>query len=348
MTRPREHDPDKGGGKSMAMISVRNLYKSYGHTLAVSDLSFDVGATEVVGFLGPNGAGKSTTIRIIAGFLGASSGHVTINGHDVATERLAARALIGYMPENVPLYGELRVHEYLRYRAELKRIPRKSRDDEVQRVMGLAQVDDHGQVLIGDLSKGYRQRVGLADALLGAPPILVLDEPTAGMDPNQIREIRSLIRSLAGQHAVLLSTHIMSEVEATCDRAIIIDRGHLVAQGSIEQLRELRRSSEALLVVRGTQSKVEDVIEATRHGERVTFEDAHGLGDDVHRLRIRWKSESAPKVAMEETVAALVNAGLGVQDASNVKPSLEEVFALLTEQHGASVDTVDSTNGEDA
>ena len=233
------------------MISVQKLVKRYGKKLAVDDLSFEVDRGEVVGFLGPNGAGKSTTLRILAGFLGMSSGTVTVAGHDIKDQSFEARQKIGYMPEAVPLYTEMRVAEYLAFRAELKRVARSERRSAVDEAMQKANVDDVANVLIGNLSKGYRQRVGLADALVARPPLLVLDEPTAGLDPNQIREVRDVIKELGREHTVLLSTHILSEVEASCSRVVVIAKGKLVAEGTMEDLAKKRRAAGLVIVVRG-------------------------------------------------------------------------------------------------
>lgn len=315
------------------MIEVKRLTKTYGNVVAVRDVSFEVGAHEVVGFLGPNGAGKSTTLRIIAGFLGATRGKVTVNGIDIVEEPIRARGHIGYMPENVPLYPELRVAEYLRFRAELKRVPRAKRKDAVARAMRDVRIEDHENVVIGHLSKGYRQRVGLADAIVSRPAVLVLDEPTAGLDPNQIREVRELIRSLTEHHAVLLSTHIMSEVEATCDRALVIHRGRLVAQGTLGDLRKLRRAKAVRFTLRGDAQKAHDLLAALPGVRSV-----HRAKDDdgVAVLEVRWSSKATDLSTMtEDAVDALVAAGLKVRGAAPVKPSLEDVFALVTEDEGA-------------
>ncbi len=212
------------------MISVQHLTKRYGSHVAVDDLSFEVGKGDVVGFLGPNGAGKSTTLRILAGFLGMTTGSVTIDGKDIEEESREAKERIGYMPEAVPLYPEMRVGEYLAFRADLKGVSRSNRSKRVGLAMEKANVADRAMTLIGNLSKGYRQRVGLADALVADPPLLILDEPTAGLDPNQIREVRDVIKGLGADHTVLLSTHILSEVESSCDRVIVIARGKLVVK----------------------------------------------------------------------------------------------------------------------
>lgn len=308
------------------MIEVEHLTKDYGTVLAVRELSFTVGQGEIVGFLGPNGAGKSTTLRMLAGFLGPTSGRVRVAGYDLERRSLEARRSIGYMPESSPLYPELRVREYLVFRAALKRVPRRQRRRAVDDAMAQAGVADMAEVLVGNLSRGYRQRVGLADALVAQPPLLILDEPTAGLDPNQIREVRALIRRLGGAHTVLLSTHILSEVESTCDRAIVIHRGRLVAQGSIAELRELRRGTGARLVVRDPEARAEallaahaavtEVRETAREGELTTAVVA--LVPD------------ASGASLEAVVAALVSAGLGVREATPLGASLEEVFAALT------------------
>jgi len=324
------------------MIVVENLYKTYGTVQAVRDLSFRVEPKEVVGFLGPNGAGKSTTLRIIAGFLGATQGRVSVDGHDIVEEPIATRASIGYMPENVPLYPELRVREYLRFRAELKGVKRSERKSAVEQAMRDARVDDHAEKLIGQLSKGYRQRVGLADALVSRPPVLILDEPTAGLDPNQIREVRDLIRSLAATHTILLSTHIMSEVEATCDRALVIHKGRLVAQGALEDLKMLRRAASARFTVRGDSSTAEKKLRAVpgcAKVRRIAVPEAKGE-HDVHVFELRWKeSQEDTASAIEQAVSALVGAGLGVREAQPGKATLEEVFAQLTEDEAGSATT---------
>ena len=209
------------------MIEVQGLSRRYGSRLAVDDVSFRVEPGQIVGFLGPNGAGKTTTLRMVTGYLAPTSGEIRIDGIDALTNSMQARARLGYMPEGVPLYKEMRVVEYLRHRGALKNVTNVS--EAVDRALDLAGVADAKRRVIAQLSKGYRQRVGLADALLADPPILILDEPTSGLDPNQVRHFRDLIRNFAGQKTVLLSTHILSEVEAVCDRVIIIREGKKVA-----------------------------------------------------------------------------------------------------------------------
>jgi gliding motility-associated transport system ATP-binding protein len=220
------------------MIEVEHLTKNYGLVTAIRDVSFSVAPGQIVGFLGPNGAGKSTAMRILACFMPASSGTARVAGHDVFRESMEVRRRIGYLPESVPLYTDMRVAPYLDFVAEVKGVPRAERRRKVADVMDRCLVTEVQNRLIGKLSKGYRQRVGLAQAIVSDPEVLILDEPTIGLDPKQITEIRSLIKSLAGQHTVILSTHILPEVSILCDAVIIINKGAIVAQGPIDALVE--------------------------------------------------------------------------------------------------------------
>jgi ABC-2 type transport system ATP-binding protein len=230
------------------MIKVENLTKRYaGHT-AIKDLSFEVEKGEIVGFLGPNGAGKTTTMRILASFMPPTSGRASIAGFDVFDQSLQARAHLGYMPENVPLYNDMRVTEYLDYRAALKGVPHRRVSERVGDVKELCGLKDVERKLISSLSKGYRQRVGLADALLHEPDLLILDEPTIGLDPNQIRQVRELIKNLGKQHTILLSTHILPEVEMTCSRVLIVHKGRIEASDTPENLLGQIRQAGGVLV----------------------------------------------------------------------------------------------------
>jgi ABC-2 type transport system ATP-binding protein len=324
------------------MIEASHLSKSYGPVAAVSDVSFRVDRGEVVGFLGPNGAGKSTTLRMLAGFLGPTSGTVRIAGHDLGTDPILARASLGYMPETAPLYPEMRVREYLAFRAELKRVPRRARREAVARALAETRIADVEDVVIGHLSKGYRQRVGLADALVAAPPILILDEPTAGLDPNQIREVRALIRRLGKDHTVLVSTHILSEVEAICSRALVIARGRLVAEGSIDAIRALRRTAGARVTIRGDQPPAIEaavaavsLVAGVAAVERVTRDAAEASVTTTLAIDLD-RSADAGRV-IEAVVAALVAAGAGVREVVPRADSLEQVFSeLTTEPDGGS------------
>jgi len=311
------------------VIEVSNLTKDYGTVVAVREISFSVGKGEIVGFLGPNGAGKSTTLRVLAGFLGATSGHVRIAGHDIAEAPRAARRALGYMPESAPLYPEMRVSEYLLFRARLKEVPSAKQKAAIGSAMDRAGVAHMAGTVIGHLSKGYRQRVALADALVSDPPLLILDEPTAGLDPNQIREVRALIKGLGGDRTVLLSTHILSEVEATCERAIVIDRGRLVAEGTIEELRARQNTKALSLRVRDPNAGAEAAI------ERISGLSVRQLSPDTADLARRTLQVTLgvgldPEAAIEALVRALTEAGIGIHALIPEQASLEQVFSELT------------------
>jgi ABC-2 type transport system ATP-binding protein len=314
------------------LIEADGLSKTYGSVQAVRGLSFAVGRGEVVGFLGPNGAGKSTTLRMLAGYLAPSAGQVRVNGHDVMEEPLRARRSFGYMPEAAALYPEMRVLEYLTFRAALKGVPRGKLKAAAERAAEKAGVDAVLGTLIGQLSRGYRQRVGLADALLGDPPLLILDEPTAGLDPNQIRAVRALIAGLGSEHSVLLSTHILSEVESTCRRVLLIDRGRLVAQGP---LAELGAGSErqARIGVNDPGARAPDVLAA--QGDVRAVRALAALGAQHGRspaqvYLLTFERGARAEAALEAAVTALVQAGVGVYEAQLERTSLEEVFQRLT------------------
>jgi ABC-2 type transport system ATP-binding protein len=313
-----------------ALIEVRGLSKTYGALRAVRDVAFSVGRGEVVGFLGPNGAGKSTTLRMLVGYLAPTSGSVRVNGHDVVDEPLLARRSIGYMPESAPLYPEMRVHEYLGFRAELKGIERRRRSAEVSAAADKAGVADVSPVLIQQLSRGYRQRVALADALLGAPPLLILDEPTAGLDPNQIKSVRDLLAGLGRAHTVLLSTHILSEVEAVCGRVVVIDHGAVVAEGGLDELTRRRGAQRARLGLLDAAERARALLEqhpAVAHVERLPLAPVTGAAHDERASYEVTLAEAAP---LAELVAALVGAGIGVSEAVPLRTSLEDVFRRLT------------------
>jgi ABC-2 type transport system ATP-binding protein len=311
------------------MISVQKLVKRYDGHLAVDALSFDVQKGEVVGFLGPNGAGKSTTLRILAGFLGLTSGKVTVCGHDIQDEPHEAKKKLGYMPEAVPLYPEMRVAEYLSFRAELKGVPRGQRVSSVDDAMQKANVADVANMTVGKLSKGYRQRVGLADALVAKPPLLILDEPTAGLDPNQIREVRDVIRALGKEHTVLLSTHILSEVEQSCSKVVVIAKGKLVAAGTLAEVQKKRRPRGVEILLRGDGARARDELERAGDAAKVRIEAA----GDLSRVFCTWNKKLDPDAigaATERAVAALIGAGQSIREVRPIGSSLEEVFVELT------------------
>ena len=311
------------------MIEVRHLTKRYGDREAVSDLSFEVARGEVVGFLGPNGAGKSTTLRMLTGFLAPSEGTITIDGLDTQAQPLEVKRRIGYMPEAVPLYLDMRVLEYLRFRAELKGVASRSIAKYVDRALALANVVDVKTRIIGQLSKGYRQRVGLADALVADPPLLILDEPTAGLDPNQIRQVRDLVRELAREKTVLLSTHILPEVEAICGRVIILDRGRLVSSGKPHDLRGAPEGGSFItLEVRAEAALLSSLLSGVSevHGAPVITP----VGSDgVVRARVAVGVGQLDRAA-ERISRTLANAGLDLRELRRADASLEDVFARLT------------------
>lgn len=243
------------------MIEVKHLTKKYGTHLAVDDLSFTIEKGRIYGFLGPNGAGKSTTMNIMTGYIGASSGEVIINGHNILEEPEKTKKCIGYLPEIPPLYLDMTVSEYLYFAAELKKIPKADRNAQVIKVMELIKLVDMKNRLIKNLSKGYRQRTGLAAAILDFPDIIILDEPTVGLDPKQIIEIRELIRTLAKDHTVILSSHILAEVQEICDDILIISKGKLIAEGSPDELEELTHGKETIeLTILADETSVKQVL----------------------------------------------------------------------------------------
>jgi ABC-2 type transport system ATP-binding protein len=263
------------------MIQVEQLTKFFGPVLAIDRISFEVERGEVVGFLGLNGAGKTTTMRILTGYLPATSGIARVAGFDVMTESLDVRRNIGYLPESVPLYSEMRVDEYVMYRAKLKGVPRKGRAAHVDYCLDRCRLLAVRRRLIGTLSKGYRQRVGLADAMVHTPPIFILDEPTSGLDPQQIRETLALIKELGGDHTVLLSTHILPEVEAICERVIIIDKGRI---GLSQRLDEIEAQSAILVEVRGPGDQVASTL---RQVKGVVSVQGRQIEDGVSSYEVR-------------------------------------------------------------
>jgi ABC-2 type transport system ATP-binding protein len=270
------------------MIRVERLTKRYGMTRAVDHVSFEIGRGEIVGLLGPNGAGKTTTMRMLTTFLSPTSGRAVLAGHDVLDEALEVRRKVGYLPENVPLYVEMRVREYLSFRAKIKDVPRSRRRIAIEEAVNRCRIQEVENRVIGQLSRGFRQRVGLADALVHDPDILILDEPTAGLDPIQIREVRSLIRELGDRHTVLISTHIMSEVEAVCGRVIIIAQGRIAEDQPLDQLRtgstivvEARGPAEAIRHALQVMQGVEHVSIARVEGEHAVFQVVPRDGHDI-------------------------------------------------------------------
>jgi ABC-2 type transport system ATP-binding protein len=308
------------------MIRVENLTKKYAGGEAVRGISFSVEKGEVVGFLGPNGAGKSTTMRILTGFLPATDGQIEVAGAKLPEESLLVRQRIGYMPENVPLYPEMRVEEFLEYRGRLKRVARKDITERVGLVLDQCGLSDVRKKIIGTLSRGFRQRVGLADALIHNPPLLILDEPTAGLDPHQIRSFRELIKDLGRDRTILLSTHILSEVEMVCGRAIIINRGKIEASDTLANLAKRVQSGALQIEVKADPvgareklaklSEVGGVVELNRVGEWASFEVTALPGKDIRgEVDGLIKRENWP-----------------LRDFRREKARLEDVFVELTQE----------------
>ncbi len=307
------------------MIRVENLTKRYGAAVAVDGISFEVGKGEIVGFLGPNGAGKSTTMRMLSCFLPPTSGRAEIAGYDVFSDSLRARERIGYLPENVPLYLDMRVSEYLRYRARLKGVLGRRMKERLGDVLELCGLTDVSSKMLGALSKGYRQRVGLADAMIHEPDLLVLDEPTIGLDPNQIRQVRELIRNLGRHHTILISTHILSEVEMTCSRVMILNGGKIVASDKPENLRaRLRASGDVRMEARVTDAG--DAMAALRSVRGVADVEVVGDGEWAE-FRIAVAAGDDPR---EELHRLAVDRGWAVRELSRERATLEDAFAEIT------------------
>jgi ABC-2 type transport system ATP-binding protein len=309
------------------MIEVENLSKTYSGFRAVQGISFQVKKGEIVGFLGPNGAGKSTTMKILSGYLPPTDGKIRIAGFDVVTESLEVRKRIGYMPENVPLYTDMRVNEFLRFRAELKKVTRRKIRERVEIVKQLCSLKDVENKIIGTLSKGFRQRVGLADAMVHDPELLILDEPTIGLDPNQIRAVRDLITDLGKHHTILLSTHILSEVELTCNRVLVINRGKIEASDTPANLTKLVRGGGSIVLeVKASAADVTAKLEALPDVEDVEVT-LPSDGDWTH-ARIFAK----PGVDVREGIYDVVRRnGWSLRELSRVKATLEEAFVELTQ-----------------
>jgi ABC-2 type transport system ATP-binding protein len=310
------------------VIHVSNLTKYYGDYAAVRDVSFDVPRGQIVGFLGPNGAGKTTTMRILAGYLTATSGQATIDGLDVFWQPVEARRRIGYMPENCPLYPEMRVVEYLHFRAGIKGLHGRRRRQRLDYVLQRCWLTDVRRQLIGTLSKGYRQRVGLADALLADPPVLILDEPTAGLDPAQIRASRELVRELGREHTILLSTHILPEVEMTCDRVIIIHRGRVVASSPLGEL--ARQAGEQTVILVEGEGLMD--TEPVRQLPGVVFLDSEATPTGS---RLRITTDGAADVP-PRLCALAIQQGWKLRELRPQRQTLEELFVRLTGQEETS------------
>ena len=307
------------------MIEVRNLVKKYGDNVAVDHLNFTVEQGQIYGFLGPNGAGKSTTMNIMTGYLGATEGEVLINGYDILKEPEMAKKSIGYLPELPPLYTDMTVIEYLTFVAELKKIKKAERQVAIEEVIQLVQIDDMRNRLIKNLSKGYRQRVGLAQAILGYPEVIILDEPMVGLDPKQIIEMRELIRELAKDHTVILSSHILAEVREVCDHVLIISKGQLVASDTPENLEKML-SGNKTIIVEAEESK--ETVEAVLQGIEGEL-----TWDIREKEGITYVSIHADEtIGRKEIFKAFTNADCALVTLREEKASLEDIFLEVTEK----------------
>jgi ABC-2 type transport system ATP-binding protein len=309
------------------MIKVEDLTKRYAGVTALNGVSFEVQRGEIVGFLGPNGAGKSTAMRILTGFIPATSGRVQVAGLDVFENSLEVRERVGYMPENNPLYTDMRVTEYLKFRAKLKRLPRTERKERIPEVMESTGIKDVAHRIIGHLSKGYRQRVGLADALLAEPDLLILDEPTIGLDPVQIRQVRQLIKDLGKRHTILLSTHILPEVEMTCNRVIIIHHGRILASDTPDSLTKTLNAGGLIQVeVRGPVPEVQAGLRAVENVESV---EAKQLEDGFVQVMLAPKPGTDPR---EKVYQAVASHGWTLRELTRSRTTLEDIFVQITRE----------------
>lgn len=307
------------------MIEINNLVKKYGDHMAVDDLSLTVEPGKIYGFLGPNGAGKSTTMNIVTGYLGATSGEVKINGHDIFKEPEEAKKCIGYLPEIPPLYVDMTVREYLDFVAELKKLEKSLRKRYVEEAMETTGITDVANRMIRNLSKGYRQRVGFAQAILGYPEIIILDEPTVGLDPKQIIEIRELIRKLGEKHTVILSSHILTEISAVCDHVFIISKGKLVASDATENLVSLMSGAQEIEVTVRT-----DVVEAQKELTSIAeVSKVEVKNEDAGELIVYAKKGADVR---EDVFRTLAEKHFAVLEMHTIEKSLEDVFLEITQE----------------
>lgn len=304
------------------MIEVQNLTKSYGGTLAIQSLNFSVKKGEVVGFLGPNGAGKSTTMKIITGFMAPTSGRAVVGGYDVFENPIEVKKRIGYLPETPPVYGDMKVRDYLQYVAELKGVEKSKMAKNVSNAIEKTHLGSVEKRLIQNLSKGFRQRVGIAQALVSDPEVLILDEPTVGLDPKQVAEIRDLIRELRGQHTIILSTHILPEVQATCERIIIINKGRIVAQDTLTNLANLKSGSRKVnLKIKRPSEDTSKVLGAV--AGVLSVRAGAGVQD--------WEIDTVESDEVVEKIASqVIQRGYGLLEISSARADLEDIFLKLT------------------
>ena len=308
------------------MIEVKNLTKRYGDLKAVDDISFSVDSGEVLGFLGPNGAGKSTTMNIITGYISSTSGTVTVDGSEILEEPKKTKAKIGYLPEIPPLYPDMTVRKYLEFMFDLKKVklPKKEHVDEVMRLVGLSEM---GGRIIKNLSKGYRQRVGFAQALIGNPPVLILDEPTVGLDPKQIIEFRKLIRSLGKKHTVIFSSHVLSEVSATCDRVIVISNGKIVADGKTDELSQSLSGKKKLMITVASESSA--VVDELKKIPGITkVEKVRSFAGGLVKYSVSYSKDEDIR---KDVFSAMVRLDAPIVEMQSGDETLEDMFLKLTQ-----------------
>lgn len=324
------------------MIEVENLVKRYGSHLAVDHLTFQVEPGKIYGFLGPNGAGKSTTMNIITGYIAATEGSVKINGHDILKDAEEAKKCIGYLPEIPPLYQDMTVREYLVFAAALKKISKTEFKEQIDEIMELTMISDIQNRLIKNLSKGYKQRVGLAQAVLGYPDVIILDEPTVGLDPKQIIEIRDLIKKLGEKHTVILSSHILSEVQAVCDEIMILSRGKLVACDTPEGLTGwMGKCAQLELSILGSMEKAESAIKKLQGVQKYHFEDS----SEKDCVKVIIETDAKDDIR-QRLFYALAKEELPIMSLSRVEKSLEDVFLELTNEDLVLEETAEGKEGE--
>jgi ABC-2 type transport system ATP-binding protein len=310
----------------LSMIQVTNLVKQYGNKTALHGIDFTVAEGEIMGLLGPNGAGKSTTMNIMTGYLSATSGEVKIDGYDILTEPIKAKKLIGYLPEIPPLYVDMKVKEYLNFVAQLKKVKKKDRKAQVEEVIRMTELGEYENRLIKFLSKGYKQRVGLAQALLGEPKLLILDEPTVGLDPKQIINMRNLIKELAKKHTIIISSHILSEISAVCDSVIIIDRGQVIARGTAEELEEQFSDKQALrMTIKGDEEAVTEAVSECPHFASYELETVES-GEYLVKAEMAESEEDL----RDQIFFYFAEKKLPVLNMEQETKSLEDVFLQLT------------------
>ncbi len=305
------------------MIDVKGLTRYYGEKRAISDVTFHVNKGEVLGLLGPNAAGKTTTMRILTCYMPPTSGTATIGGYDIFEQSLEIRKITGYLPENPPLYTDMTVEDYLTFVSKIKGVPRDRVKKEVDAVLEKASIGDVRKRIIGKLSKGYKQRVGLAQSLINNPQIVILDEPTVGLDPKQIIEIRQLIKNLGGDHTVILSSHILPEIEQTCERVVIINEGKVVVEDTVENLTNRMHGVQRItLQVEGSEEAIKQALQPIPDIQKMEF---NSKGKDIREVIIE-----TPKDVRKDLAKAIVNSGLGLLELSTERFTLEEIFLHLT------------------